>query len=639
MKNIRRYDISLIRRPASYRGPRSSEDWTDTIDELIRDLVELSNQWNVGIIPLITTLPDGSDDSLVDAFANGIDGRTVYVDSSLTSSSSITTYWHATRERPKVIKEALEDIYTYIDTQITSVQTDVAAASGPLTSEQKARIGSNIFDSAATSSATSLDGKSETNRLNVIQLAKDLYGSAYASLDGDGNENLTNNSVRAMVDALLEAHGGNWDTDITLVHSGITLTQAWVTQSASYNDSYAGVPTNLQDDLNQIRTQIKTYGGGAAWTTAMPELYTGGADTLYELLNSTAGTAAQSATNPWGYHYDDIDGLATVLDALRDFVGQDDHTDSTPGYGIPTYVDNGDTLESGIRKLDRALYSISGIFDDYAAFTGLIDTPNNYISQSGQVLRVGNLTGATVDSGIVFDDFTFINLEDTPDGYTGNSGQITRVNYDEDALEFTDPSFSGLVDTPYHYVGHSGQIVHINGTEDELDFASAHIREDDVLETAYDIEIIDSGMGLVMVDSGTNRWRLHADINGVPYTLPADGAPADDLSYLFNGQDMAGDYKSELLPIEHISRVGFQITDDGGSTTRAGSIYFRLTNSSAVSGVAMAVPVVPVVAGVNINEYVEISDLASRYIEVLYDSSTSGPGETLTITAWRKYPN
>lgn len=505
MRNVRRLDISITRRPASYRGPRSSEDWTDSFDELIRDLSELSLQWNTGIIKLFETLPDGSDDSAVDAFLNGIDGRTVYVDSSLTSTSVVQTFWHDTKERPKTLKEALEDIYSYLDDSIVSVQADVVAASGGLTTEQKAAIGSNIFDSEQSSSPSSLDGKSENNRQNIIQLAGDLYGTGY-TLDNDGVPNLTY-SVKQMVNALLQAHGGNWADDIDLVHSGLDVVQADIASSATINDSYGASPLTTEDDLNQIRTQIKVYAGGAAWQTTMPALYTGGADSLRDLLFGTKGSGTKSATNPWGYHFDDIDSLGAVLDAISGFVGQISHTDNAPDYGDPRYVNNGDNLETAIGKLDDIVDTLSGFFSP--SFSGLDDTPANYVSASGQTLRVND-----TESALEFVDFTFIALDDTPDAYTGASGQFVKVAGAEDELEFGEVDFVALSDAPSSYTGASGQIVRVNDTETALEFEDAHFDASGILKTSKDIEFLDSGRGIVMSAGDGSRWRIWVDNSG-----------------------------------------------------------------------------------------------------------------------------
>lgn len=355
-----RFDPTVILRPAGLNGPRSSEDWNDTIAELVSDFQSIADQWNNKLVSLLSTIPDGTDDTLINAYVNGLDGRTFYIDSSVTSSSASTRYYYTITDRPKTVKEGFDDVYSYVDSVANQLQTDLQAASSQLTAAQKTAIGDNIFDSTTTSSSSSLDGKSENNRLNIIQLAKDMYGSTSYTLDADGNANLTN-SVQAMVNALLQSHGGNWDDDIGLTHSGITIaTQAAVPSSASYNDSYAGSPSNTEDDLNQIRTRLKTVAGTTTWTSSLPSLYAGGADSLKDLLDATQGTGTQTATNPWGYNYTDIDGLNTRLSAIVSFTGMDSQTDSSPNYSSNVYVADGTSLETAIGSLDSYLNAISG---------------------------------------------------------------------------------------------------------------------------------------------------------------------------------------------------------------------------------------------------------------------------------------
>jgi len=356
---VRRFDPSLIRRPISLNGSLSSEDWNDSIDELVRDLSEVSNQWNNGLLYLFSTLPDGTDDTSINAFINGIDGRTIYLNNSLVSSSASLKYFDILNNRPKTIEETVDDVYTYIDDVATTLQDDLSTSSSQLTDGQKASIGINIFDTAQSSSSVSLDGKSERSRLNIIQLASDMYGTTY-SLDNDGSANLTN-SVKAMVDALLELHNGNWDDDIVLSHTGLTVgSQDSVPASAVINDSFVGSPTDTEDDMNQIRTRIKNVAGTASWTTSLPNLYAAGPDSIKDLLDSTYGTGTKTSTNPWGYAYADIDGLSTVLTSLNTFTGRSSNTDSTPGYSSTNYIANSDSLETAVGKLDDRLGVLSG---------------------------------------------------------------------------------------------------------------------------------------------------------------------------------------------------------------------------------------------------------------------------------------
>lgn len=358
MTKLNELFITTTKRNAPRRGPTSSDAWNDTVSEILTDLANIQLEWNGKIYPVFEGLPDGTDDSTVDAYANGLDGNNVYVDSTVTSSSSILTYYNSTKIRPYTIKEAFDNIYTSIESEVDALNLRIDSASLGLTSTQKDRIGSNIFDATTTSSSSSLDGKSELNRLNLIQVAKDLYDASLFTLDGDGNANLTY-SVADMVGALLTLHGATWGNDPSGVnHSSvvITPTQASIPASLTYNDSFVGSPTNTTEDLNQIRTAIKRLAGTVAWTTTLPALYTGGADSLKDLLDATYGSGTKTATNPWGYSYVDIDGLVIKLETIRDFTGQSSISDSSPSYLGDHYVTDGDSLETAISKLDNTLY-------------------------------------------------------------------------------------------------------------------------------------------------------------------------------------------------------------------------------------------------------------------------------------------
>ena len=358
--SLNNFSFTFSRRNVPRRGPFTSDQWNDSFTEIATDLAAIANEWNTKLSLIIAGLPGGVEDSSVNAFRNGLDGDNVWVDGTVTSSSDDLTYYDATLDRPATIKEAFDAVYGSIASQVATVKVEVIAESGAMTTAQKAAIGSNIFDSTAVSSSSSLDGKSENNRLNLIQIARDLYGGGY-TLDNDSAANLTNSHAAAIA-ALLAIHNGTYDTDIAVDHTSlsITLAQSDVGTSAPGDDTFAGAPTDLEEDLNQIRAQIKTDKGTAGWKTAHTALYAGGATTTEALLVSTAGSAAKSATNPWGYQWDNVDGLETRLDAVRDFTGQDTHTDATPTYTSTTFVTNGDNLEEAIGDLDLHITTFSG---------------------------------------------------------------------------------------------------------------------------------------------------------------------------------------------------------------------------------------------------------------------------------------
>jgi hypothetical protein len=351
--NVKYLDISISRRTSPKSGPMSSDAINDMFDEVVRDFTEFARQWNDGVVSFFSAVPTGGEDSAIDAIANGLDGRNLYVDSSVTSTSTPLTYYSASASRPSTIREALDTLYSYVDTTATSIRNDVTSTTGALSAAEKARIGDNIFDSTATSLATSLDGLSENSRLNIIQIAQDLYGPTYA-LGNDGATDL-DNPVQGMVDALLQAHGGSWSSDITLTHSGITVAQTDVPQSASVDDTFTGVPTTLEDDLNEIRTQIKENAGTAAWTGTLPALYAGGPDTTFDLLTAAGGSGTKAASNPWGYHYQDVDALEPSIDARVSFVGQADHLEPSPTYHNTYLIQTGQDLQTAMGVADSGI--------------------------------------------------------------------------------------------------------------------------------------------------------------------------------------------------------------------------------------------------------------------------------------------
>jgi len=73
---------------------------------------------------------------------------------------------------------------------------------------------------------------------------------------------------------------------------------------------------------------------------------------------------------------------------------------------------------------------------------------------------------------------TFTGLHDTPTDYLGQSGKLLSVNTAEDGLEFIDAptggsTFDSLTDTPTDKVGNAGNVPVVNATEDELIYEPA----------------------------------------------------------------------------------------------------------------------------------------------------------------------
>jgi hypothetical protein len=446
----------------STRGASTADDWNDTIDELVADAATLRTGWNK-LVTIVSTLPNGELDTGVNVFQNGLDGRTLYVDSSLTSTSSDLRYFNSTSGRPSTVQEALDDVYDEITSQVSQSTTDILAevAIG-LPTAQKNAIGANIFDSADTSSEDSLDGKSENNRLNLIQLATDLYGAGY-TLDKDGAANLTNNSVQAMVDALLELHNGNWDDDVALNHAGaLSPDQDEVGTSHPGDDTYTGAPSNLEEDLDRLRNRVQVYAGTTTWLTSATALYTGGPNTLEGLLTTVSGAVGRTAVNPWGYDYTSVDGVEARFDAIRDFTGQTTHLDATTTYS-GNYITDGHGLEQAIHELDEAVLTISGI------------------------------TAAS----------NFLGLTDTASTFSGEAGRVPRVDSLETQLEFDDKL---ELDT--------ANVVVTSGAGMQLAGGDLTVTAGDIGVTDGDVEVVASGTGFILPSADGTRWRITVGNDG-----------------------------------------------------------------------------------------------------------------------------
>ncbi len=119
--------FTFTKRPAAYNGPRSSEAWNDSIDEIATDQANLVLEWNNKLVPLLTALPNGSYNTSMNAFVNGLDGKNIWVNVNA-SSDTITRYYNSTNGRPYTIYEAFENTYQYIDTQVSDLQQSISNA-------------------------------------------------------------------------------------------------------------------------------------------------------------------------------------------------------------------------------------------------------------------------------------------------------------------------------------------------------------------------------------------------------------------------------------------------------------------------------------------------------------------------------
>lgn len=413
---IDKLNLSLVRRNASFRGPRSSDSWNDTIDEIANDLISIINEWNNKVYPLLNDLPDGTIDPNVDAFLNGIDGANIYTDGAATEASDNGNFWSGTYTRPLTIKESISGLRDIVDSNYDALVSLIAESSGALTHDQKRGIGLEIFAEDYAFGGVSILARSQANQYNLIQLARDVYGPTF-SLDGDGVANFTS-SINDALTAILAMHGGTWDTDITLVHNIVdadinasaNIAQTKISESVIYDDDVdlLVLATNIEEDLNALRTVAKKIGGGANWTSIISPGYASGPITLQDHLTDMGTAITPSATNPHGYTFDDIEG--TDITYLRNAVGIDS-TQPLPPYSIVAtalsmtlgIIQTSEDITYSLVRLDDAISTsvvdISGHIADYA---------NPHIVTASQI-GANNIVTEVNTNGTGFIDWVRVN--------------------------------------------------------------------------------------------------------------------------------------------------------------------------------------------------------------------------------------
>jgi hypothetical protein len=110
-KKLENIQIQFQKRNARAKGPTSSRDYNDSIDELGHDLSSFRTQWNDRLVKFTANIPDGTGVATdINAFDTGLDGRTLYVHAEATLTSN-TTYFNTTKNRPNSIWEQMVSIY------------------------------------------------------------------------------------------------------------------------------------------------------------------------------------------------------------------------------------------------------------------------------------------------------------------------------------------------------------------------------------------------------------------------------------------------------------------------------------------------------------------------------------------------
>jgi len=359
---------------AATRGQLSAAELSTSIDSISTNINQQWRLWGSYVRPLLDSLPAGPRDQRwrpgvglpekIDALNFGIQGTTLFVFNDATADNAYGRYWDTSAERPLTVAEAFEDIWT----AISNISTSTSAGSGTFDDTNLwYAIGNRYEDSSLTSASSSLDSRTSQLESNISQLSDDLYGAS----EGFGPWNFgvpLSYSLAKNIDELLKLHNvsSGWQNDPAGVnHSGIggssppfAYTDISPMPSQTLSQARVSPYNSLYNEILRIRWEIARTRGSLNYYTDVIDPVTSSAGDLSTHMNYT-GSGSSSSSNPHGINYVDT-GQETVNTAIRSFTGMSSNADSSPTYSSNYYITDGDSLETGLGKLDTAIHSFAG---------------------------------------------------------------------------------------------------------------------------------------------------------------------------------------------------------------------------------------------------------------------------------------
>ncbi len=125
MPGIKQILIGLVKRNATKRGPTSSDQWNDSWLEAQNDLSSIASQWNSKLIPLLADLANGTQEAGLDAFVDGLDGKTMFTDADAIITASDNTFFNQIKNRPRTLKEQFGDVYNTLTANRTELLNEI----------------------------------------------------------------------------------------------------------------------------------------------------------------------------------------------------------------------------------------------------------------------------------------------------------------------------------------------------------------------------------------------------------------------------------------------------------------------------------------------------------------------------------
>jgi hypothetical protein len=202
---ISRLNIQSVQHDIPKGAPFDANEFNDLSAETSTDFASLASQWNTLLLPLCSASPDGSSDSLINAYKNGLDGSTMYVDSRANTSADKLRYYNEIRKRPKTIKEMIDEL---ISGEFTSGPGSTAGSGSTATTHSITLTAFPTFTAITNSTAshTTADAQFPINFdqfSSTIDIRLSIIGKINAAPYAGGVSAWTSSTVGGLGDNLL----------------------------------------------------------------------------------------------------------------------------------------------------------------------------------------------------------------------------------------------------------------------------------------------------------------------------------------------------------------------------------------------------------------------------------------------------
>lgn len=586
MANIENVNISFVRRNQPRRGPTSSEQQNDMQAEILIDFSRLQDQWNNRLVPLLATVPSGLGVNDPDGFTNGLDGRTVYVDSAATDDVTDPRFFSVAQNRPNTIKDQFEDVYSLVQTNLDTLQGQVDTlqaldqAQGDVTGPSAAT--DNAIARYNGTSGKIIQSSQPSIDDNGVLTSKGIVDTG--NLTVSGVVNIGAGTVPAQTHLYIEKPGP------------FVFAQIKTTASGVINEG--GLFLDRADETNGFSQLHHSTAGVDKWATGLrfgsDDYNIFNVNTVTDAIRIDGTTNNVAIGTVTGVNKFWVLGAAAVGASLASTVAP------TQGLHVEGTIISGPTAAGGIQIVPGGNSAIefnqSGDFIQHTSSLLTVHGGSGGVrldvnSDNGLLVSIANL--ATGDETIF--DFNAIVNKATSGNYTGIKLDVTEDNAPGADNRLLDLQVSGVSQLS---VGNSGNIQFEGATEiisrgpSNFAITSTSGRNIELNSTGANVILNPAANSALVVQSGANpAWQWNNVTSAFEFTNTdiifrrTDGTLKDVfVADRLTGDITLGDAVEGDIDLRGGPVARLQLSNSVGSTLFSGaSDFFRVTSVAATT--------------------------------------------------------